>query len=188
MKNLAIVDTLHGANCDCLECIKTNTFTGHFAKHLYMYPDHAESYPGEYLDGELVALVPVNVYSRPDGSLLRTVKKGGTVGKILSYVVKDGVVWWQLYGPDGKGAEFVKHGTGVFDKDILMKSLAAEKAKEEEIVKKAAEKRMAENTNPLYRAGKDLESIIPDFGAIKWVLYGIAAVIALLLILRIAGK
>jgi hypothetical protein len=165
---------------ECIDCMKHDCYESYFDKLSYMYPDHAEGKPGDFLEGTLVALKPVNVYSAPDsGRILRSVKANQPVGKIVSYVVRNGVVWWQLY----EGG-FVAHGTGLFDAKMLDTSIAVEKQKEAAIVKKATDEHIAKNTNPLYNAGKTIDDLIPDFSTIKWVLIGLLVLVVVTMIYK----
>lgn len=163
-------------NCDCLECMKANTYESYFDRLSYMMPDNVEGQPSEFLDGTLVALKPMIIYSRPDGNNIRSVKANQTVGKIYSYVVKDGVVWWQLYDNQG----FVKHGSGLFDAQMLQSSIAAVKSASDAKVKAAADKRINANREKL------ISDLTPDFlGDLKWYLIGIVVIVVLIMIYKI---
>jgi len=67
---------------------------------------------GYYIGSTLVAKVQLGVWSLPSltSTLLRTIKPGGFVGTIDSYIVKGADVWWML-----QGGGYVLHGPGKFD-------------------------------------------------------------------------
>jgi hypothetical protein len=65
-----------------------------------------------YLDATLRAVQPVDVLNHPGGTIIRTVEPGSIVGKIFSWVQRNGTLWWQL---EGSQSEFVEHAPGRFD-------------------------------------------------------------------------
>lgn len=73
-----------------------------------------------YLDSTLVAKKPVTLYQSPSdtATVLKKFNKGDQVGKIQSWVVRDGQVWWDVNWFSGKHAGWVKHVDGLFDDDI----------------------------------------------------------------------
>jgi len=102
----------------------------------------AQGSADDFIGGELWALnLPVSVYSGADTTkFVYSIPKNSFVGKIYSYVVKDGKVWWQI---DNKNLNrFVKHEEGVFDSVKLIASLEAlKKKREEEIEEKVNERK-----------------------------------------------
>lgn len=70
-----------------------------------------------YIGSWLVAKMPVKVYSSPGGVLTKAYSFGQNVGQIRSYVLKNGVVWWEL-----KDGGFVEHAKGKFDTKIAENS------------------------------------------------------------------
>lgn len=145
-------------NCDCLECTKDRLFNKHISRALSSWQDTTDNLSGsasDFIGGKLVALNPVTVYSSPNGNPILTVNPGQTVGTIFSYVNKDGSVWWLL-----ESGNFVKQSKDVFDSDILVNSIAEKEKEKKARIDAAAKERMDANTNPLYRTGKMLESIL----------------------------
>lgn len=83
--------------------------------------DHADQIKGAdyYLGSWLVAKKPVTIYSSPNGNVIGTRSPGQNVGRIYSYVNRDGDLYWQLEGESGNGTGgFVKHSPGAFDSSI----------------------------------------------------------------------
>jgi hypothetical protein len=58
----------------------------------------------------LKAKKQVPVLDRPNGNILRIAKPGEYLGEVYSYVVRDGILFWQF-----KNNIFVKHGEGLFE-------------------------------------------------------------------------
>lgn len=168
-------------DADCLDCIKQKAYEPYLSRY-----DNADTLSvNDIIDGNLYALKPISVFNKPDGTVLKTVPKGAFVGKVYSYVQKDGSVWWQLN--DLKS--FVKHTPDSFDLSKLKQSVEAVKvAKQVEIMKKV-EDRLASNTNPLYTTGKSLEkgldSILPDFKSITTILYVVLGIIVISMVYKI---
>lgn len=162
-------------NCECLECQKA----AHYAKYYAtdnLEGDNLEGKPDDFLGAKLVALKDVPVYTSPNGTLIKVVKTGDNVGVIYSYVIRDGIVWWQV---DGSNTGFVKHEKGSFDDIAITNSLRENKAKKEAAIKEAADKRIAENENPLY-------NFLPDLGGyVKWIFIGLAVIVATVIFLRL---
>lgn len=174
-------------NCECLDCIKERSFAKYYGDRQAMVGDSFESDSNnldgkadEFINGVLAALQPVQILSSPNGSLIKTVNTGDTVGVITSYVTRDGVVWWEVEypvfgGKDASAIGYVKHAPGLFDENILKSSLAAYNAKRNAQINAAAQKRIDANTNPLY-------NFIPDMGSyLKYALIGFFVYLAILL-------
>lgn len=71
-----------------------------------------------FIGSWLIAKDNVNTYTSPAGGVLdKTFKPGQIVGRIYSYVLKDGNVWWHL---DNGG--FVQHAPGRFDTKVALDS------------------------------------------------------------------
>jgi len=102
----------------------------------------AQGSADDFIGGDLWSLnLPISVYSGADTTrFVYSIPKNSFVGKIYSYVVKDGKVWWQI---DNKNLNrYVKHEEGVFDSAKLIASLeAARKKREEEIQEKIDERK-----------------------------------------------
>lgn len=148
---------IHDNYCDCLDCIKSNHFAKYFRRQGI---DNAESVT-KYIDGELKALVPVNVYTGTEGKLIRTVSPGNIVGKIYSYVeTPSKEIWWMLYDNT-----FVKHAPNTFDLPHLEKSLKAVQQKQQSEIQKKVEIRQQANTSPMYKTGKEISAVAKEAGA-----------------------
>lgn len=181
MKKRELTDIhINSDTCDCLECVKERNHNFTVSRSLKPYGsgvNHLEGKADEFLGGLLIAAgSPVQVYSRPNGSLLKTIPAGKEIGVIYSFVNNDGVIFWQI---DGKGfTGFVKHQKGAFDESALTLSLRQNKAAKEAAIKAASEKRIAENDNPLY-------NFLPDLGSyFKWIAIAIIVTILMALFLR----
>lgn len=73
-----------------------------------------------YLDSTLIARQPVTLYQSPSttASVLKKFVKGENVGKIQSWIVRDGQVWWDINWFSGKHAGWIKHIPGLFSEEI----------------------------------------------------------------------
>jgi hypothetical protein len=75
-------------------------------------------YPVDNLmDKDLFSTRQVSVYSSPEGAFQYNVAAGARVGKIYSYIVRNGNFWWQLY--ENNYYAFVKHEPGAFSVPAL---------------------------------------------------------------------
>ena len=116
----------------------------------------------EFIGGELwTTNTPVNVYSGTDTTkFVYSIPKNSFVGKIYAYVVHDGKVWWQI---DNKNLNrFVKHETGVFDFNKLVKSIELLKEKEQQEIDEKVQERM-NNNDPV---GNYINSLKEMFGGL----------------------
>lgn len=116
----------------------------------------------DYVGSTLLARTTVNVYSSPGGTLLRTIKKGGHVGTIYSWVLRDGFVWWEL-----TGGGFVKHDPAAFDASTAeatsyQELQKAEKAAQEQRLKDADP--FSGITDPLKNIGTGLSDTLSGLG------------------------
>lgn len=129
LRNTTPPESYHNKGCNCFECqddyiqeLQAKYFKPMFVDQTGR-SNHAEavSKPASYyLDSTLVARVPVTIYRTPSttSDVVIDIPKGGNVGKIQSYVVRDGQVWWDVYWFSGKHAGWVKHEPGLFNTNI----------------------------------------------------------------------
>ena len=165
--------------CECLECLKADSYERQIMKrNLALVADHLEDDHAEagtadkYLGGKLVALKTVNVYSRPGGSLIKTIKPGETVGVIASFINTSNGVWWNVTGKNYTG--FVLHGDGTsFSADALKQSLIENQRAKDAALNEAVEARKEANESLLYNVGASLL----DFDFLKQVIIGVVVVI-----------
>lgn len=90
--------------------------------------DHVDELKNaDYFIGSwLTAKSPVNTYTSPAGAVLdKTYKAGQLVGRIYSWVLRDGQIWWQLN--DGG---FVQHAPGRFDTKVALDSASGKEHNE----------------------------------------------------------
>lgn len=89
-----------------------------------------------FLDATLVARKPVTLYQSPSDTapVLKKFTKGENVGKIQSWVVRDGQVWWDVNWFSGKHAGWVKHVPGLFTEEIIEQT-ASGKTHEDTVAK-----------------------------------------------------
>lgn len=145
---------------------------------------HPASY---YIGSTLVARKPVNLMSSPSKSstLLQAFPKGVNVGKIYSYVIKDGFLWWSVDWFSGKHAGFVKHEPGLFSAPIAEETSTglaiatdkAIKAKEESEtigakVEQATKGIITGTADVVTGIGKTLSSL---GGNLRWIIIGVLA-------------
>ncbi len=90
--------------------------------------DHAEEIKKAdyYIGSWLIAKKPVNIYSSPGGTLIGAVTMGKNIGRIASFISRNGQLWWQLEagtsavpGHSGNGG-FVKHEIGAFEMGVAL--------------------------------------------------------------------
>lgn len=88
------------------------------------YADSSSVSVEDLLNGYVNAVRDIPVYLSPAGQYLKTFKKGSTPGRLKSYVMRDGFVWWELGDNNLKSQSmWFKHTTpGVFDKDVALKT------------------------------------------------------------------
>lgn len=67
---------------------------------------------GDFIDSWLTAITAVSVYDAPGGSVKAIFQPGEIIGKIGSFVVKNGYVWWLIDDPTGKHYGYVRHVPG----------------------------------------------------------------------------
>jgi hypothetical protein len=87
--------------------------------------DHADEVvtADRFIGSWLMAKKPISIYDRPGGSVINIRKYGENVGRVFSFVNRDGSVWWQLEGGSGNGTGgWVKHEKGAFDQGIAEKT------------------------------------------------------------------
>ncbi len=151
-----------------------------------------------YIGSTLVARKPVNLMSSPDekSTLLQAFPKGANVGKIYSYVIRNGFVWWSVDWFSGKHAGFVKHEPGLFSAPIAeetssglaiaTKKVEQAKAEAETIGAKTLEAGKAIITGTadvVTGVGKTLSSL---GGNLRWIIIGVLcfAVLAFIIVNR----
>lgn len=133
----------------------------------------------KFIGGDLYALLPISLMSSPSGKYLRTVKTNNYIGTIQSYVVNNGVVWWELFDKTSLSTAtigFVMHEEGKFDKQKLENSLIALEAKRKKEIDEAVEKRKEDNN--IFSFMDDIE------GMMKTAMY----IIILITILNLVKK
>ncbi len=120
----------HSKGCSCFECqddyiqeLQAKYFKANNVDQSgrVNYADAMPAKPASYyLDSTLVAKVPITIYKNPDikSDIIIEIPKGGNVGIIQSYVIRDGQVWWDVNWFSGKHAGWVKHVKGLFNTDI----------------------------------------------------------------------
>lgn len=136
---------------------------------------------GDYINGILKAVEPVNVYSRPGGTLLRTVNPGNVIGTIDGFVTDNGNVYWML-SDNG----FVLHEGKKFDFPFLEKSILDHEAKKQAEIDKRVEDRKENNSSTLYQLGKSVNEMSEFFSSnYKLILASLAVIVILILIVKI---
>ena len=84
------------------------------------------------LDKNLYAKGKVSAYDLPNGKVIFTIDNGGLVGNVYSYVVRNGIVWWQFY--KNNKPYYVKHDNNKLSlKELpaILKKIANEEQKQE---------------------------------------------------------
>jgi len=139
---------------------------------------------GYYIGSTLVAKVQLGIWSLPSltSTLIRTIKPGGYVGTIDSYIVKGSDVWWQL-----QGGGYVLHGPGKFDLNTAATTASGKqfaddqaKAAEADVIGNAAGKLATGLGNVVGGAGDLLSSLGKNLP-----LYIVAALVGLFLVVKV---
>ena len=144
----------HMENCGCVNCMPykgNHNFNNLEDKTKASY----------YLDSTMYAKKPITVFTLPDetSAIVKQYAKGSNVGKIYSYVLRDGVIWWELNWFSGKHQGWVKHNPALFDKQILEATSSGKKIED-----KTAELKAMEENNPLNKLGKGLGDAVGGIG------------------------
>lgn len=133
---------------------------------------------GDFIDAWLKAVDKVNVYDKPSGAVKAIFYPGEIIGRIASFVVKGGYVWWLIDDPQGNHYGYVRHVPGT---TIPEGGWAAEDKIEQERLDKLHEE------NDIFKPLKDLGQGIGDAvsgigdgigalgGSLKWVIFAVIA-------------
>ena len=84
------------------------------------------------LDKNLYAKGKVSAYDVPNGKVIFTIDNGGLVGNVYSYVVRNGIVWWQFF--KNNKPYYVKHDNNKLSlKELpaILKKIENEEQKQE---------------------------------------------------------
>lgn len=179
---------VHANSCDCYECKADPYLKERKIKYNIGFrglDDNADKVVRDanyYLDSTLVARKPVKLMKSPDANsaVIMEFNKGGNVGKIYSWVVKNGQVWWEVDWFSGKHAGWVKHDPALFDADIAQQTSSGQVQEIKQAAHNTAVKEMNES-NPINavasigtgatKAISGIGDLIGDLGGnIKWVL------------------
>lgn len=139
-------------DCDCLECVK-DSFQG-FQEGPGV--NHADAKPASYyLDSTLVARKPVTVYKSPSvtSPIVMKYKAGSNIGKIYSWTLREGFLWWSVDWFSGKHQGWVLHDPSLFNTKIV-EDTASGKLIED----KQAEIKKAVEENDPFKGIKDVGS------------------------------
>lgn len=192
--------------CNCLECQKGRMYKQQYFDRMSGYNgghtmdmdidmhrelNHADDdgTADQYIGADLYATAPVTVYTDKGTKIKKVVQKGDFVGTVFSWVADPPMFMLE-------DNTFVKIEQGLYDKQKALDSLADKQALHDAQVETAAQKDMAANTNPFYKAGKTASSIVDSvasfnldsiFGPLKWVAIALLAVILIGVFLRIKG-
>lgn len=123
------ISNSHDKYCDCFDCQPDyiQELQAKLMKPLLVSPSGRMDYadvitkPADYyLDSTLVAKVPVIIRKSPSDTapIVNKYAKGTNVGKIQSWVVRNGQVWWDIDYFSGIHAGWVKHDPALFDATI----------------------------------------------------------------------
>lgn len=153
--------------------------------------DHADAVKdaGYYVNSELRAKKQMYITSAPNGTKLRSVAPGEYVGKIYSYLNRDGKLYWQLAGKSGNGdGGFVENVPGAFDTQILVATASGqqhdqllEDLNKDDVITETVKTVGAGVADTVGGVGKSLSFIGNNMGLI---IFGILAVVAVMYLNR----
>lgn len=77
-----------------------------------------------FIDAIFVANHPITVYKNPDvkSGIVKEYPKGAQIGRIYSWVMRDGHLWWQIDWFSGKFQGWVRHMPGSYDETTAVKT------------------------------------------------------------------
>jgi len=115
---------------DYIDTLKTNYMKAYHVGHTGKVLNHADEAleADYYIDSWLKALKKVTVYSNyiDNGIVAPTpvavFEPGEIVGRVYSYKLYNGSIWWQLDDPQNKHFGWVKHEKGLFDPKTALDS------------------------------------------------------------------
>ena len=84
------------------------------------------------LNKNLYAKGKVSAYDLPNGKVVLTFENGGLVGNVYSYVVRNGIVWWQFF--KNNKPYYIKHDNNKLSlKELpaILKKIENEQQKQE---------------------------------------------------------
>jgi len=199
----------HNKYCDCFDCqpdyiqqLQAKTMKPYLVQPTGRM-DYAEitTKPADYyLDSTLVAKVPVTIYKSPSltAPVVNKYAKGTNVGKIQSWVVRDGNVWWDIDYFSGVHAGWVKHDPSLFDAAIAEQTAsgAAQAAEVKKLTDAAAKpadigSAVIDGAGNVVQGASNLLSGVGDtlgsIGAnLKWYILAIVLVFIILAFLKYA--
>lgn len=147
-----------------------------------------------YLDSKLVARVPVKVYKAPTetSDVVISYKKGQNIGIIQSWVLVNGVLWWDVNWFSGKHQGWIKHEPALFDAKVAEdtasgKTHAATVAKQVELMnrKEGIEKLAAGIGDAVGGVGNTLSFLGNN---LKWIIAAVVVVTLLYFYAKLSGK
>lgn len=194
-------EVYHNKGCDCYECqdnyvqeLQAKYFKPMFVDHTgrMNFADVVSKPASYYIDSTLVAKVPVTIFKTPSvtSDVILKVPKGGNVGKIQSYVVRDGQVWWNINWFSGKHAGWVRHSPELFNTSIAEQT--ASELSHNESVKKSNELLTQKSTIEKVSegVGNALSGTADAIGSIgsnlKWILLAVVILVVVFAALKFA--
>lgn len=169
----------HMENCGCYDC---KPYKGNHTDNI-----EDKTKASYYVDSTLVARKPVTVYSYPstNAPIVKQYAKGSNIGIIYSYVLRDGVLWWQIDWFSKKPQGWVKHDAGLFDKKILEDTSSGQRIETELEDRNKA----IANEDKIGKGLSDLtkgigETISFAGGSLKWILIAVIIAGAVYLVMR----
>jgi len=139
-----------------------------------------------YINSTLVAKTALPVYKIPStsGDIVKSYTKGANIGKIYSWVVRDGQVWWQVNYFSGKPQGWVKHEKGLFDSEI-----AEQTSDGKAIEVKKEQERIEDEKSIGAQLTKGVTGITEGFGSIganfKYILLAVLVLVAVYFFLQL---
>lgn len=133
---------------------------------------------GDFINAWLTAVDKINVYDAPGGSVKAIFYPDEVIGKIASFVVKGGYVWWLIDDPQGNHYGYVRHVPGT---TIPTGGWAAEDKEDRERLDKMQEE------SDIFKPVKDLAQGVGDavsgigdaLGGVgsnlKWIIFAVIA-------------
>lgn len=128
----------------------------------------------DFIGGTLIALKDIPVLNTPGGSVAKTIKAGGKVGTVYSFLNRPEGVYWII-----ENDKYVKHGEGLFDKEFLIQSIKLNETQRAKEISEAAAKKQVSGIGDLINVA------LPQM---KWILLVVFVVVLIAVFYRISGK
>lgn len=159
--------------------------------------DHAEATSKDanyYIGSKLVARVPVKVFRAPTptSDVIATYNKGQNIGVIQSWVLVNGVLWWDVNWFSGRHQGWIKHEPALFNTKVAEATASGKQhaevvAKQIELMnrKEGIEKLASGIGDAVGGVGNTLSFLGNN---LKWIIAAVIVLVLIFFFMRYSGK